>query len=107
MCFGLLMSGPLCFLVAGMTGERAGRRELAEFVPYHVLRHQHGQKLAAIVDAEGKSDELRQNSRAARPNADDLVATRSARGICFVEQMAIDEWTLPDRTRHAHLPLLR
>src|SRR5579872_2338893 len=107
MCFGLLMSGPLRFLVAGMAGEGPGRRELAEFVTHHVLRHQHGQKLATVVDAEGQPNELRQNGRAARPNPDDLVATRGARSIRLVEEIAINERTLPDGTRHAHLPLLR
>src|SRR3979411_1920445 len=90
-----------------MAGERTGRRKLAELVSKHVLVHHYRQELAAIVDAEGQSDELRQDGRAARPDPDDLVAARSTRGVCLVEQIAVDERTLPDGTRHLYLPLFR
>src|SRR5271166_1768525 len=83
-----------------MAGESARRRELAELVPDHVLVHLHRQELVAVVDAEGQADELRQDGRAARPDADDLVAARLARGIHLVEQIAVDERTLPDGTCH-------
>ena len=72
--------------------------------PDHVLVHLHRQELVAVVDAEGQADELRQDRRAARPDADDLVAARLARGIRLVQQIAVDERTLPDGTRHLTCP---
>src|SRR5690349_4778412 len=97
-------SCPLRPLVAGVAGEGARRGELAELVPDHVLVHLHRQELVAVVNAEGQADELRQYRRAARPDADDLVAARCARRLCLVEQVAIDERTLPDGTRHLTCP---
>src|ERR1700744_3621672 len=49
-CFGLLMLASLRLLVGRVTGERAGRRELAELVPHHVLVHLHGQEFVPVVD---------------------------------------------------------
>ena len=74
-------SSPPRPLVAGVAGEGARRRELAELVAHHVLVHLHRQELVAVVDAEGQADELRQDGRAARPDADDLVAARGARRL--------------------------
>jgi hypothetical protein len=68
-----------------MTGEGARRRELAELMTHHVLVHLHRQEFVAVVDAKGQPDELRQDGRAARPDPDDLVAARLARGICLVQ----------------------
>ena len=50
--------------------ERAGRRELAELVTDHLLGDEHRNVLVTVVDAEGESDELRQDGRAAAPNLD-------------------------------------
>src|SRR5262249_32199415 len=80
--------------------ERPGRRELAEFVADHLLGHQHRNVLLAVVDAEGEPDELRQNGRAPAPDSDHLVAARRARRLRLLEQIAVDERTLPNRTRH-------
>src|SRR3954462_13747599 len=83
-----------------MTVESARRRELAELVADHFLGHLHRNVLVTVVDTEQQSDELRQNRRAAAPDPDHLVPTRSARGLCLLEQIAVDERTLPNRTRH-------
>src|ERR1700686_3695062 len=53
---GLPMSAPLRPLVAGMPIEGPGRRELAEFVPDHVLVHQHRDEFVPVIYAEGKAD---------------------------------------------------
>ena len=95
------------YAAGGMAVEVAGRRELAEFVPDHVLGHQHRQELVAVVDAEGQADELRQDGRAARPDLDDLVAARPARLLRLLQQVAVDERTLPNRTCHVRSPLFR
>ena len=94
----------LARLSPAVAGEGARRRELAELVAHHVLVHLHRQELVAVVDAEGQADELRQDRRAARPDADDLVAARRARRFRLVEQIAVDERTLPDGTCHLTCP---
>src|SRR5215471_20537072 len=83
-----------------MAVEGARRRELAELVTDHLLGHQHRDVLLAVVDPEHQADELRQDGRAPAPDLDHLVATRRARGFCLLEQIAVDERALPDRTRH-------
>src|ERR1700688_4851192 len=46
--------------------ERAGRRELAEFVADHFLGDDHRDVLLAVVDAEGEAHELREDGRTPR-----------------------------------------
>src|SRR5512144_2392034 len=58
-----------------MAIEHPARRELAKLVADHFLGHQHRDVLLAVVDAEVKSDELRQDGRAAAPDLDHLVTT--------------------------------
>src|SRR5207302_1312936 len=44
--------------------------------------------------------ELRQDGRAPSPAPDHLVAARCARRLRLLEQIAVDERTFPNRTRH-------
>src|SRR5580658_981562 len=83
-----------------MAVERPRRGELTEFVADHFLGDDHRNVLLAVVDAEGQADELRQDGRTPRPDADHLVASGRARGIRLFQQIAVDKRTLPDRTRH-------
>src|SRR4051794_11778512 len=101
---GLLISASLRLLVGGMAREGPRRRELAELVADHVLGHLHRQEFVAVVDAEGQADELRQDRRAPRPDADDLVAARGPRGIGLVQEVSVDKRTFPDGTRHYSIP---
>src|SRR5215813_1440663 len=87
-----------------MAVEHPGRRELPELVTDHVLGHQHRDELLAVVDAERQADELRQDGRAPSPDFDDLVAARGARLLRLLEQEAVDERALPNRTRHDPAP---
>src|SRR4051794_28537827 len=48
-------------LATGMAAEHAGRAELAELVPDHVLLHEHAEELVAVVHLEGVPDELRRD----------------------------------------------
>src|ERR1700685_997890 len=80
--------------------KRTRRSELAEFVPDHFFSDDDRNVLLAVIDAERQADELRQYGRAARPDADHVVAPGRARGIGFLEQIAVDKRTLPDRARH-------
>src|SRR5271165_2976788 len=70
----LLMLLSLRLLVGGVAGEVAGRRELAELHAHHVLAHQNGHVLLAVVHAEGQAHELGHDGRAARPDLDDFLA---------------------------------
>src|SRR5262245_39488616 len=92
--------------VGRMAIERAGRRELAELVADHLLRHQHRNVLLPIVDAERQPDELRQDGGAAAPDLDHLMAARRARGFRLLEQIAVNERALPNRTSHGAALLL-
>src|ERR1043165_726693 len=92
--------GALRLAVGGVAVERARRRELAELVTDHFLGDVHRDVLVAVVDAERQPDELRQDGGATAPDLDHLVAGRTARGLCLLQQIAIDERTLPDGTRH-------
>src|SRR3989441_1047086 len=103
---GLPISGPSRPLVAGVAIEGPGRRELAEFVADHIFGHQHRDEFVAVIDAEGQPDELREDGRPARPGADHLVATRGARLLGFLQQIAVDKGTFPYRAGHALSPVL-
>src|SRR3984957_15405166 len=78
---GARRTGAFGLAVRRMAVERAGRRELTEFVADHFLGDDHRDVLLAVVDAEGETDELRQDGRAPRPDADHLVAAGRTRGI--------------------------
>src|ERR1700741_463546 len=70
---GARRAGAFGLAVRRMAVERAGRRELTEFVADHFFGDDHRDVLLAVVDAEGETDELRQDGRAPRPDADHLV----------------------------------
>src|SRR5262245_39698632 len=78
-----------------MGRENPRRRKLAELVADHVLGHVNGNVLLAVVDAEGEADELRQDRRAAAPDLDHFRAARRARGIGFLQEIAVDKRTFP------------
>src|SRR5258706_336486 len=49
--------------------ERTGRRELAQLVAHHVLRHVHWDELSPVVNRHRVADKFRENGRPARPGA--------------------------------------
>lgn len=61
----------------------------------HFLGHQHRDVLLAVVDAEVKPNELRQDGRAAAPDLDHLMTTGRARGFRLAQQISVDERALP------------
>src|SRR5215831_650397 len=89
-----------------MAVKGAGRCEFAELVADHLLRHEHWNVLVAVVDAERQTHELRQNRRAPAPDLDDVGAAGCTRGVSLLEHIAVDERTLPDRSRHSSASLL-
>src|ERR1700733_2690311 len=86
----------LGFAVRRVSVKRAGRGELTEFVADHFLGDDHRNVLLTVVDAESQADELRQDGRSPRPDADHLVASGRASGIRLFKQIAVDKRTLPD-----------
>src|SRR5262249_56492495 len=92
--------------VGRMAVERARRREHAELVADHLLRHQHRDVRLPVVDAERQPDELRQDGGATAPDLDHLVAAGGARGLRLLQQIPVDERALPDRTPHGASLLL-
>src|ERR1044072_2276762 len=96
----------LCLAVGRVAVQRPRRSELAELVTDHFLGDVHRDVLVAVVDAERQPDELRQDGGATAPDLDHLVAGRTACGLCLLQQIAIDERTLPDGTRHDASPYL-
>src|SRR5450631_3218419 len=89
-----------------MAVERARRREFAELVAYHLLGHHHRNVLLPIVDTEGQPDELRQYRRAPAPHLDHFVPARRTCLLGLLEKIAVDEWTLPNRSHHDAFLLL-
>src|SRR5262245_8650333 len=74
-------AGALGLAIRRMAVERTRRRELAELVADHFLGDDHRDVLLPVIDAEGQPDELRQDRRAPRPDADHFVASGRTRGI--------------------------
>src|SRR3989442_5059430 len=89
-----------------MTVKDSGRSELAEFVADHLFRDQHRDVLLPVINSERKTDELRQDGRASAPNPDHFVPPRRPRHFRLLQQIAVDERTLPNRTRHDCRPYL-
>src|SRR6185369_17600762 len=89
-----------------MAVEGAGGRKFAQLVADHVLGHQHGNMLVAVIDAEGDAHELRQDGGTARPGLDHVLAAGSARRFRLLQYVAVDERAFPDGTGHVlALPL--
>src|SRR5512139_1454373 len=78
-------------LVARVTPEGTRRGEFAELVADHVLGHEHGDVLLAVVHGNRQADHVRQDHGAARPGLDRaaIVLLRS-RGH-LLRKVGIDE----------------
>src|SRR5262249_13783376 len=96
----LIFLGPLRLLVGGMAREVPGRRELAELVADHVLGDENRQELLAVIDAKRQTHKLRQDRRAPRPGLDHFITARATRSFCLLQQITVDERTLPNRASH-------
>src|SRR6202049_4145859 len=83
-----------------MAVERARRCEFAEFVADHLFRHHHRNVLLPIVDTERQTHELRQYRRTAAPHLDHFVSARRTRLLGLLEQIAVEERGLPNRSCH-------
>src|SRR5882672_2529465 len=93
-------AGDLAFPVAGVAVEGAGRRELAELVPHHVLRDEDRDELPAVVHGEGQADRIRSDRASPRPGLDDLLALSRRRRCDLLGEVTVDESALFYRTSH-------
>ena len=73
-----------------MAPERTGRGELAKLVADHVFIDVNRYVAAAIMDADGQSDHLRQDSRMPRPGLDDGLFVGPYHGIHVLHQFFIN-----------------
>src|SRR5262249_34560092 len=92
------------FAIAGMAVEGAGRRELTQLVPDHVLRDVYWNELAPVVDREGVAHHLRRDGGAPRPGADDALLARIVQRVDLLHQMALDYRPLFDWPGRASPP---
>src|SRR4051794_2817597 len=76
------------------------RRELAELVPHHRLRDEHGHVLTAVVDGDRVPDHLREDGRRARPRADHPLLVRGVHRLDAVHQPLLDERSLFRASTH-------
>src|SRR5579875_3316760 len=86
--------------------EGAGGGELAELVPDHRLRHEHGDVLATVVHRDGVTEHRGDDHRATRPGADDLLRVAGVLVLHLRQQVVVDEGALLQAARHATLLLL-
>src|SRR3989449_960473 len=97
----------LGFLVAGVAVERAGGSELAQLVADHVLGHEHRDELAPVVHRERVPHQVGKDGRAARPRLHHLLLALPVHVLHLLDQVAVDERALLDRTCHQRTPLSR
>src|SRR5687768_8218053 len=91
-------------VVAGVTAEQPRRRELAELVAHHVLRHVHGDELVPVVHGEGVAHELRQHRARARPGLHDLLLVAGVQCGHLLRQGVLHERALLYASRHSRVP---
>ena len=85
----------------GVAAERPGRCELAELVPDHLLGHEDGHVLAAVVDRDRVPDHLGEDRGRARPGADHPLLAGGVHGLDPAQQPVLDEGPFLDELTHA------
>src|SRR5712691_3043866 len=92
---GLLHLG---LAIAGVAAEEPGRCELAELVADHLLGHEHGHVLTAVVDGDRVPDHLRKDRRGPRPGADHPLAAGGVHLLDALHQALLHEGPLLGRS---------
>src|SRR5579862_9732134 len=101
----MALPSPLPF--TAVPAEMAGRRELAELVPDHVLGNVNRHVRLAVVHADGVSDHRRDDRRSAAPRLDDAFFARLVELLDLLHEMVRNEGTLFETTTHYFDPRLR
>src|SRR5215472_10101672 len=89
--------------VMAVSAELAGHGELAELVPDHRLRDEHGDVLAAVVDADRQPDHLREDVAAARPGLDDPLLAGGLQLLHLLEEVLVAERAFLRASAHCSL----
>ena len=71
--------------------EGARRRKLAELVPDHVFRDEHGIENFAVVDEKRVADEIGRDERTARPSLDRLLDIGRGHFLDLHHEVIVDE----------------
>ena len=90
-------------LLAALTAvptESTGRCKLAELVADHIFRYEHFDVSLAVVNHEGRSNELWNDRASTRPSSDRLTVTLFTRLQQLCEQLGLYERPLFCRTSH-------
>ena len=78
----------------GVALERARRGELAQLMTDHVLRYIHWNEFAAVMHGNGVADHVREDRRAARPGAHNLLVVGLVHDRDLRLKMRVDERAL-------------
>src|SRR4051812_27518542 len=87
-----------------VAAERAGKRELAQLVPDHVLGDEHGDEGLPVMHRDGLPHELGGNHRAAAPGLDGRLLGARARFLHLLQKVAVHERAFFLRSRHLGVP---
>src|SRR6266540_6816801 len=102
LCASSLRSATPCLAVVLLvTPERPGRRELAELVPDHRVRHEHRHVLAAVVHRQRVADHVRHDHRSAGPGLDDVLGALLVLRFHLLHQVVVDERALLQAAWHS------
>src|SRR5690606_32672642 len=99
-CCSLRRLGSARLLVRHVAAVGTGQHELAELVAHHVLGHEHGNVLAAVMNGQGQADHFRRNHRTARPGLDRAAIVVLGGDLHLLQQMKVDERTFLERSWH-------
>src|SRR5690606_36966364 len=78
----------------------AGGGKFSELVADHRVGHEHGNMLASVVDRDRVANHGRQDHRSTGPRLDDVLRALLVLGVHLLEEVAVDEGTLLQATRH-------
>src|SRR5690606_25858758 len=91
------------FLLVRVAAEHTRQTELTQLMTDHILRHEDVIEMAAVMNLERVTDELRHNRASARPGPQWPSLARLIHRLHTAIQLLIYEWTFFQRTSHDQL----
>ena len=82
--------------------ERSRQRELSKAVADHVFSDIHTDKILAVVNEEGVTDEVGRDHRTAGPCLDRALLAGVIELVDFVEKRLLDKGSFFERTSHGN-----